>query len=103
MDVLKVRWTKLALEQRNHILKYWNNRNKSISYSTKLKVEIKEHTDLLLEKPNAGKIMLGSENVRVFVFGNYSLYYLPTAQHIEVLAFWDNRQNPEKLNELLNK
>ena len=40
MARLKILWTSTALKQRNHIFKYWNERNKSNSYSKKLKNKI---------------------------------------------------------------
>lgn len=35
--------------------------------------------------------------------GYYSILYRIMADLIVVMAFWDNRQDPEKLFELLNK
>jgi hypothetical protein len=41
MDGLKVFWTLTAKRQRDHIFEYWNKKNKSKSYSTKLNLAIR--------------------------------------------------------------
>ncbi len=33
--------------------------------------------------------------------GHFSIYYQVTTKHILISAFWDNRQDPKKLAELL--
>ena len=52
MAKLTICWTQTAVKQRNHIFKYWNNRNKSASYSKKLNNSIKERIQLLKTNPN---------------------------------------------------
>lgn len=42
MDGLTIFWTQTAKQQRDHIFDYWNNRNKSKSYSRKLNLAIIE-------------------------------------------------------------
>ncbi|KAF0235826.1 MAG: hypothetical protein FD181_3213 [Prolixibacteraceae bacterium] len=48
MDVLKIVWTATALQQRNFIFHYWNERNKSNLYSKKLNSSLKQR----IEKSN---------------------------------------------------
>lgn len=55
MARLEVSWTENALRQRNHVLEYWNIRNRSITYSRKLNMEIKERLEILKENPEIGK------------------------------------------------
>ena len=44
------------------------------------------------------------EGVRVaFVLVHFSIFYRFGDKTIEVLLFWDNRQDPEKLRELISK
>lgn len=43
MAKLVLLWTKTVLKQRNHILKYWNKRNKSTMYSRRLLLVINEN------------------------------------------------------------
>ena len=35
--------------------------------------------------------------------GNFSIYYKVNKMEIIITAFWDNRQNPKKLLEILEK
>ncbi|MCD4774389.1 MAG: hypothetical protein K8R41_13505 [Bacteroidales bacterium] len=47
MAWLKIFWTSTAIKQRNHIFEYWNERNKSTTFSKKLNKKIKERVKLL--------------------------------------------------------
>ena len=55
MAKLTLFWTQTAIKQRNYIFEYWNNRNKSNSFSIKLNFSIKERTELLKTKPSISK------------------------------------------------
>lgn len=100
MDEIKIFWTKIAPKQRDAIFEYYNNRNKSFIYSKKLKSEIKEYSNILKQQPEIGKKITNSDFRNIF-FGNYSLIYKRKLNIIYIAAFWDNRQNPEKLFEIL--
>lgn len=100
MDEIKIFWTKIAQKQRDVIFEYYNNRNKSFIYSKKLKSEIKEYANILKQQPEIGKKITNSDLRNIF-FGNYSLIYKRKLNIIYIAAFWDNRQNPEKLSEIL--
>ncbi|MDQ8141348.1 type II toxin-antitoxin system RelE/ParE family toxin [Chryseobacterium sp. CFS15] len=100
MDEIKIFWTKIAQKQRDVIFEYYNNRNKSFIYSKKLKSEIKEYSNILKQQPEIGKKITNSDLRNIF-FGNYSLIYKRKLNIIYIAAFWDNRQNPEKLSEIL--
>ncbi len=47
MDGLILLWTQTAIKQRDHMFDYWNNRNKSNSYSKKLNLAVRERVELL--------------------------------------------------------
>lgn len=100
MDEIKIFWTKIAQKQRDVIFEYYYNRNKSFIYSKKLKSEIKEYSNILKQQPEIGKKITNSDLRNIF-FGNYSLIYKRKLNSIYIAAFWDNRQNPEKLSEIL--
>lgn len=100
MDEIKVIWTKIAVKQRNKIFDYWNNRNKNNRYSKQLNLKIYRKIDLLKKFPYTG-IEIENENARVLHFENYSLIYKLNINQIFILAFWDTRQNPSKLLEIL--
>jgi len=53
---------------------------------------------LLSQNPHIGS-QSEIEGVKfVLIDKNFSLYYRINDKVIEVLAFWDNRRNPENLN-----
>lgn len=100
MAQLSVFWTKTAIKQRNLVFKYWNNRNKSNAYSVKLNIQIKERITLLKSYPEMGK-KTDFKNVKAIVMGHYSILYKIEESNILIVSFWDNRQNPNKLLQLL--
>jgi plasmid stabilization system protein ParE len=99
---LKVFWTVTALKQRNHIFDYWNERNKSISYSKKLNTKIKSRINLIKTNPELGK-KTEYKNTRAVSLGHYSILYKKVNTKIVVTGFWDNRKDPKKLIEYLKK
>ena len=95
--MLQVRWTKNALHSQQKILKYWIKHNSSNVYSKKLRKEIKTKEKLICKNPLMGST-LEFENIKcVLIDKNYSLYYRVKTDFIEVIAFWDNRRNPDYL------
>jgi len=100
MAVLKVFWTETAIKQRDLIFEYWNNRNKNTEYSKKLQLRIKKNLQILQTQPNLGK-KSDVDEIRCLVLGYYSILYKSDNKQIIIISFWDNRQSPEKLFELL--
>ena len=98
----KIVWTETAARQRNSILEYWVEHNNSKTYSLKL-LELSDHkTKLIAKNP---ELYPKSEytDTRVTTLGHFSIYYKIKKDTIIVTAFWDNRQDPKKLLELLRK
>ncbi len=93
-------WTKTADIQFAGILEYWVERNKSNLYSKKLVKLVAAYTNQIAKNPKLYK-SADFENTRVATLGNFSLYYKIAEKELVVTAFWDNRQNPEKLLEVL--
>ena len=96
----KVIWTRTADLQFVGILEYWVKRNKSNAYSKKLVKLVSERTKQIADKPLIYKAT-DFKNVRVASLGNFSIYYKVSEKEIIITAFWDNRQDPEKLLKLL--
>ncbi len=96
MAQLKLIWSYTAKQQRDEIFSYWNRRNKSTNYSKKLKIIIKQNTDILKIQPYLGKEILKTTH-RVLVFKNFSLIYIIENNALNIISFWENHQNPEKL------
>ena len=96
----KVIWTETAARQRRYILEYWLNRNKLSTYSVKLLRLSNEKANRIASDPMIYKT---SEfpDTRVAAMGHFSLFYKTTDEAVIITAFWDNRQDPKKLLELL--
>ena len=97
-----VNWTKTADLQFVGILEYWVKRNKSNLYSKKLVRLVSERTRQIAKNPFVYKTT-DFKDVRVASMANFSIYYKITDEQIIVSAFWDNRQDPKILLELLKK
>ena len=95
--MFQITWTQKAEKQLIQTLIYWNNRNKSNSYSKKLLKEVKKREIYLAENPNSG-MAIGYELVlKISVLRVFSLVYKLKEEQIIILAFWDNRRNPDHL------
>ena len=97
---LKIIWTKTAVLQRRKILIYWTKRNKSATYSKKLVFEIKQRVQFLANNPEI-YIQTNFSDIRTSTLGHHNIFYQTTSNELIIMAFWDNRQNPKKLNQLL--
>jgi plasmid stabilization system protein ParE len=64
--------------------------------------KIKERISLLLNNPELGK-KTDFYNTRALSLAHYSILYQNIGSKIVITAFWDNRQDPEKLLKLLIK
>lgn len=95
-------WTRTADIQFIGILEYWVERNKSNTYSKKLIRRVAERTEQIAKNPFSYK-STDFKDIRVASLGNFSVYYKVTDKQIIVSAFWDNRQDPEKLLDVLKK
>ena len=93
-------WTETAKKQRREILKYWTIRNQSPKYSHQLITQIADRIKVILNQPEIYK-KADFPNTRVAAMEHYSIFYKITGSKLIITAFWDNRQNPEKLYELL--
>ncbi|PTX60940.1 plasmid stabilization system protein ParE [Kordia periserrulae] len=102
MDELKLFWTATAEKQRDYIFEYWNQRNKSNSYSKKLNLAIRERTKILKKQPEIGK-EIQFKMLRLVSLKHYSIIYKLEKSAIIIVAFWDNRQDAKKLRDFLKK
>ena len=93
-------FTRTAAKQRRAILEYWTKRNGSTKYAKKLIRISREHLNVIAEFPESSR---ESEipNIHETAMGHFSIYYRFTESTIIVMAFWDNRQDPAKLLELI--
>lgn len=94
-------WTHTAAKQRRYILKYWTQRNRSTKYAEKLIKLTAERINVILKHPKSFK-ETSYPNTRVAAMGHFSIFYKLTDSKLIITAFWDNRQDPKKLLDLLN-
>ena len=96
----KVIWTKTAEIQFVGILEYWVKHNKSNTYSKNLLKIVAERTELIAQHPLMHK-PTNFKEVRVASLGNFSIFYKVADDSIIITSFWDNRQDPKKLLDIL--
>ncbi len=60
--------------------------------------EVEKKEKLIAENPNIGSPSEIDDVKYVLIDKNFSMYYRFNKEVIEILAFWDNRRDPENLN-----
>ena len=96
----RIIWSKEAAEDKIDILKYWNWRNKSNTYSKKLNKLFNDAIALVCEFPTLGR----KSDFGLFksiLVKEYLIFYLESPDEIRIVAIWDERQNPEKIKDKL--
>ena len=93
-------WTRTADLQFVGILEYWVKRNKSNTFSKKLVKLVFERTEQISKKPFIYK-STDFKDIRVASLRNFSIFYKVTDEDIIIYAFWDNRQDPKQLLNIL--
>jgi len=90
----QVIWSQKARHDQDEILLYWRKRNKSNSYSKKLRALFKAATKMIASHPKIGR---ASELLfrRSKIVSNYKIIYRETETHIEILTIRDTRRNSE--------
>ncbi len=96
--MLSIKWSNRAVKEKSDILRYWVKHNGSETYSEKIETETDKAINLILENTLIGEKVKNRNNVRrLTVMRDYSIYYTVIEKYVYILAFWDNRQNPERL------
>jgi toxin YoeB len=96
-----VEWNDLALEQFRSVLDYWKIRNQSNAYPNKLLNIVDSALDMVKSNPEIG-IQSDKGTSRSILIESYRIFYSADTEIIHILLFWDIRQNPDTLLELLN-
>lgn len=96
----KIIWTETAVKQRREIFDYWTKRNKSPAYAQKLLKLITKRLKVILKYPESYKTTIYPET-RISAMGHFSILYKLTKDQLIVTAFWDNRQDPQKLLDII--
>jgi plasmid stabilization system protein ParE len=95
-------WTETAARQRREILKYWVIRNGTTIYAEKLIRLTTQQIKTISHNPFSFK-KADYPDTHVSAMGYFSIFYKITSEKIIITAFWDNRQDPKKLLDLLTK
>jgi toxin YoeB len=98
----KIIWSRRAQIDRIGIFTFWNKRNKSKIYSQKLNNLYNKAAKFLATNPNTGSTTT-RENIRVKFVSHFALIYKVAQYEIQILSIFDSRQNPEKLEEILDE
>jgi plasmid stabilization system protein ParE len=99
----QVIWSLRAQADRKDIFNYWNKRNKTNLYSIKLNALFKAAVKLIAEYPEIGK-PTNDKNARFKIVRDYLIFYeLNEEDELIILTIWDSRQNPRKLEKILQK
>jgi len=61
-------------------------------YSLKLFAEVKDVLNTLSKSPFIGRLT-ANQKTRVLVFKQYLIFYEVNINNIEIVSFWDNRQD----------
>lgn len=96
--MFRIIWSHQAETDYIDTLKYWVAHNQSNMYSSKLIIEVEKKEKLIAQNPNIGTPSEIAGVKYVLIDRNFSLYYRTNEDVVEVLAFWDNRRNPENLS-----
>lgn len=93
MVKFKIEWSIDAKLDLIDILEYYNERNKSTSYSIKFNSKISKSLKLLSKNPFLG-IPTDYHSVRTLITGDYQIIYEIFDHLILVIMIWDCRRDP---------
>jgi plasmid stabilization system protein ParE len=95
--MFQIIWAKEAENDYIETIYFWIEHNKSEQYSKKLTAEVERTEKKLSEFPFSGKKTDFKNAYKIQILKNFSIYYRVKSNIIEIVAFWDNRRNPENL------
>lgn len=95
-------WTETAAKQRREVLRYWTKHNGSTSFAEKLIKVTADRIQVILNHPESFKSTTYA-GTRESAMGYFSVFYKVTKDKLIITAFWDNRQDPKTLLEIIKK
>ncbi|PBI87566.1 Plasmid stabilization system protein [Flavobacterium sp. ACN2] len=87
-------WSSLAKLQLENVLEYYFIRNESPTYSLKLLDEVEDLLETLSNSELIGRLT-SNKITRVISMKVYLVFYEINGNQIEIVSFWDNRQDIE--------
>ena len=97
MAKYKIEWSHEARLDLIDILDFFNQRNKSNTFSRKLYRKINKSISQLINNSNLGK-QTDCDSVRTLVTGDYQIIYEKIESIILIIMIWDCHQDPQKKN-----
>ncbi len=101
----RIVWTTRALKQLQDILYFVTNLHQSTSFANKLLEEIKiTEQYIITQNISFVKVEDTSQDIhKAVVLKNYSMFYSVSSDDhiINIVCFWDNRQDPKELKKAL--
>lgn len=94
MAKLKIVWSNRAIKRLYEILEFYDQRNKSKTYSKKLYQLLNKQVKILIKFPEIG-LKTTEETTRGLIIGDFIIYYQLTEDKILIHTIWDCRQNPD--------
>ena len=88
-------WSTRANLELKKILEFYNKRNNNINYSLILIDEIEDILNTLSQSEFIGRLT-SNKKTRVVVMKVFLIFYEINGNRIEILSFWDNRQDKNK-------
>ncbi|URM37753.1 type II toxin-antitoxin system RelE/ParE family toxin [Flavobacterium anhuiense] len=85
-------WSSLAKLQLENVLEYYFIRNESPTYSLKLLDEVEDLLNTLSSSELIGRLT-SNKITRVISMKVYLIFYEINGNQIEIVSFWDNRQD----------
>ncbi|RED24797.1 plasmid stabilization system protein ParE [Flavobacterium cutihirudinis] len=85
-------WSNLAKLQLENVLEYFFIRNEDSAYSLKLLDEVEDLLNTLSSSELIGRLT-SNKITRVISMKVYLIFYEVKENQIEIVSFWDNRQD----------
>lgn len=92
----KILWTENAISELNCTYEYLHN-NFSEKELSRLSLEIEKFIELISNSPNLFQKSDFKNVRRVIILKHNTMYYRENENTIEILSFFSNRQNPQKI------
>jgi len=93
----RIKWSKRSRKDRLEIFQYWTDRNKSKTYSKKLKQLFNDSINRASKSPESGT-PTDLPNVKIKMVKDYLLFYSIEPDFIEVITIWDSSRDPKKFS-----
>lgn len=93
--VKEIIWSETSIKDRLEIYTFWEEHNKSDTYSKKLEALFNQTAILLSNFPEIG-LNTDYKNAKVKIVSHFKIFYLNQPKSIIILRVWDGRRNPLK-------